>query len=182
MLTQHMTSDDMLILVNDADEILGYETKSACHHGQGRLHRAFSALLFNERNELLMQRRSAEKPLWPLYWSNSVCSHPRRGERCEDAVARRINEELGVNAPVTFAFRFRYQAAFHDIGAEHELCSVYVGRLNDQPIQANPSEIAEWRFMTAEQLDWAVAHQPEAYTPWFRLEWERIRPNIKLFQ
>ena len=176
-----MTVEDELILVNEQDEILGYDTKAACHRANGRLHRAFSVLLFNDRHELLVQQRSAEKPLWPMHWSNSVCSHPRRGEQYEDAVARRVKEELGVNAPVAFAFRFCYHAAFRDVGAEHELCSVYVGRLDGQPIQPNPAEIAEWKFMTAAQLDHALARHPEQYTPWFRLEWAQMRTHLPTY-
>ena len=71
---------DALILVDEADREVGFLSKDLCHEGQGALHRAFSLLVFNEAGELLLQQRAPSKRLWPLYWSNSCCSHPRRGE------------------------------------------------------------------------------------------------------
>lgn len=68
---------DSLILVDEADHGVGHLSKMLCHEGRGVLHRAFSLLIFNVDGELLLQQRSASKRLWPLYWSNSCCSHPR---------------------------------------------------------------------------------------------------------
>jgi isopentenyl-diphosphate Delta-isomerase len=100
---------DALILVDGADREVGFLPKDLCHDGQGVLHRAFSLLVFNEKGEQLLQQRSASKRLWPLYWSNSCCSHPRRGESMEAAVKRRLDEELGLSCPVQFLFKFQYQ-------------------------------------------------------------------------
>ena len=69
-----------LILVDDQDREIGSEAKSVCHKGSGILHRAFSIFVINSDNQLLLQQRSDSKPLWPLYWSNTCCSHPRLGE------------------------------------------------------------------------------------------------------
>ncbi len=172
-------TDDLLILVNEQDEILGYDTKAACHHGQGRLHRAFSILLFNQRRELLLQQRSAEKLLWPLYWSNSVCSHPRKGESYDDAAARRLIEELGVSAPLRQVFSFEYHAEFGQIGAEHEHCVVFVGQMSDQPIHPNPAEIADWKFIGVDAVEQELTRNQERYTPWFQLEWKRMLQDFR---
>ena len=76
-------ASEQLILVDDHDREIGYQGKADCHTGKGVLHRAFSIFVFNEGNELLLQQRSPSKMLWPGYWSNTCCSHPRRGEdRC----------------------------------------------------------------------------------------------------
>jgi len=166
--------DDLLMVVDEHDEILGYEPKARCHQGQGLLHRAFSIFLFNDRRQLLLQQRSQYKLLWPLYWSNSVCSHPRQGESYAAATQRRLGEELGIQTEVRFAFKFCYHAAFKEIGVEHELCSVYLGEINAQRIQANAQEIAAWNFVDAPDLTAALATHPEQYTPWFKIEWQRL--------
>jgi isopentenyl-diphosphate delta-isomerase type 1 len=119
---------ESLILVDEADREVGHLSKAECHHGRGVLHRAFSLLIFNGDGELLLQQRAASKRLWPLYWSNSCCSHPRRAESMETAIHRRLREELGVRCPLQFLFKFQYQAQFDAAGAEQELCSVFIGR------------------------------------------------------
>ncbi len=179
MQQQQIVSDpsEQLILVDSDDRDIGTMSKMDCHVGSGVLHRAFSIFLFNSDGEVLMQKRSAEKPLWPLYWSNSCCSHPRYGESMELAVQRRMQDELGVQCPLTFLYKFEYQASFEDVGAEHEVCSVYRGQY-DGPINANETEIADLRFFTPAEVDDKIEIEPDVFTPWFKLEWSRIMQDF----
>lgn len=169
--------DEPLILVNEADEVVGYKPKLECHRGSGILHRAFSIFIFNDKKQLLLQRRSEQKRLWPLYWSNSVCSHPRKGETMDIAIRRRLQEELGFWVPLQFLYKFQYQAGFNQKGSEYEVCSVYIGKYTG-PIRPNRTEIAGWKFGDEAVLEKDIAEHPEAYTPWFRMEWERIRKEF----
>lgn len=172
--------DEPLILVDGADQVCGYETKATAHQGEGMLHRAFSIFLFTEDDRVLLQQRSGEKPLWPLFWTNSCCSHPRRGESYDQAVHRRLREELAIDAELQYVYKFQYQAGFGDLGAEHELCSVFVGKLpTPVPIDVNPSEVADWRWVSCEETDRLVAEEPERVTPWFVMEWQRLRGEYR---
>lgn len=164
---------DALILVDGDDREVGFLSKEECHRGGGILHRAFSVFLFNDAGELLLQQRSAAKPLWPLFWSNSCCSHPRRGESVEAAARRRVREELALECQVDFLYKFEYQARFADVGAEHELCWVFAGTAAGDPA-ANPDEIAAWRWVGPAELTAEIAAQPHSFTPWLKLEWAQI--------
>ena len=165
---------EALILVDEADRSLGVLSKTLCHEGRGILHRAFSLLIFNDRGDLLIQQRAAAKRIWPMYWSNSCCSHPRADESMETATQRRLHEELGIRCPLQFLFKFHYQAQFDATGAENELCSVFVGRCRE-PIRANSHEILDWRWIAPEALQSQIAAEGgRTFTPWFLLEWARI--------
>ena len=166
--------NEALIIVDAQDRILGHGTKAELHQGAGTLHRAFSIFLFNGAGHVLLQQRSADKPLWPGYWSNTCCSHPRRGESYGVATRRRLKEELGVEAELRFTHRFRYQAQFSAEGAEHELCSVYVGRIDGDPMP-NPQEVSNWQWISPSALDEWLDTNPENLTPWFKLEWAELR-------
>lgn len=165
---------ESLILVDDADREIGSASKNECHVGDGTLHRAFSIFVFNSGGELLLQRRSAEKPLWPMYWSNTCCSHPRVGETMEIATQRRLDEELGLECRLQFLYKFKYHAPYEDRGSEREFCWVYAGHCDDVP-KANANEIAEWRFINAAALDAELADNPDGFTPWLKLEWAEIK-------
>lgn len=165
--------DEKLILVDENDNITGYENKDKCHAGQGILHRAFSLFIFNGKHELLLQQRHGSKMLWGEYWSNSCCSHPRQGEDYATATERRLLEELGLKTFLRYLFRFQYQATFEDKGSENELCSVYIGRSDDPPV-VNETEIMDWKYIGITDLNRDLLLNPQLYTPWFRMEWERM--------
>ncbi len=167
------SEDEELILVDSDDREIGHLSKAACHDGDGVLHRAFSVFLFDDEGRLLLQRRAQAKRLWPGYWSNSCCSHPRRGETLDVAAARRLQDELHVDAELEFVYPFEYQARYGEAGSENELCSVFLGRMKGEP-QANATEIDALRYVTVEELDDELATTPERFTPWLKLEWQRL--------
>jgi isopentenyl-diphosphate delta-isomerase len=169
--------DEMLILVNENDEEIGFKDKASCHMGDGILHRAFSVFIFNQKGQLLIQKRSKSKKLWPNFWSNSCCSHPRKGEIIESAAQRRLEEELGIQSKLKFIFKFQYHAAFNKIGSENEVCSVYIGN-SDGPVTTNENEISEWQYISLSDLGKEIENRPEKYTPWFKIEWEKLRNSF----
>ncbi len=73
-------SDEYVILVDKNDVPIGKEEKVKSHLPNGKLHRAFTALLFDKEGRLVITRRSSSKMLWPGDWDGTVASHPREGE------------------------------------------------------------------------------------------------------
>lgn len=167
------SESEALILVDSSDRVLGHLDKSAAHDGDGVLHRAFSLFIFDPQDRLLLQQRAEGKRLWPGFWSNSCCSHPRQGERMDQAVHRRLEQELGMTAELEFVYKFEYHARFGTLGSEHELCWVYVGRTREAPV-INTTEIMAWRWVEPAELTRAITAEPERYTPWLKMEWDRL--------
>ena len=167
--------NEPLMLVDNNDVVIGFEEKTAAHRGNGVLHRAFSIFLFNDHGEVLLQQRSSLKPLWPEYWSNTCCSHPRRGESLAQATERRLKEE----SQLTFLFKFQYHAVFNDIGSEHELCSVFVGKMTGRPEpDFNPTEIATTAWVSVSTVDEWLTDVNVQTTPWFAMEWQRMKDEF----
>lgn len=167
-----------LILVDLEDREIGFASKAAAHDGDGILHRAFSVFLRDADGRILLQQRASGKRLWAGFWANSVCSHPRRGESMELATSRRMREELGVAVDVEFCFTFDYHAIFGDLGAERELCWVFLGEVDPALIDHNRTEIDAVRWISPADLDRELAEHAEHFTPWLHLEWERLRDRL----
>ena len=102
---------DQVILVSPEDKAIGYMEKIEAHQ-KGMLHRAISVFIFNEKEEMLIQRRALSKYHTPGIWSNTACSHPRKNETTIQAAKRRLNEEMGLNVPLNYGFKFLYKAEF----------------------------------------------------------------------
>lgn len=171
------TTEDTLILVDEDDNQIGSCEKTDCHLGSGKLHRAFSVFLFDPQGRVLLQQRHQDKMLWGGYWANSCCSHPRLGETTEAAASRRTMEELGVSCELRYLYKFVYHAKFGDVGSEHENCWVFAGHFDGQ-LNINESEISATRFVTPDELTAAIETDGDIYSPWLKLEWERIRRDF----
>ena len=169
-------NSDLLILVDSDDQEIGLMDKTLCHEDQGKLHRAFSIFLFNQSGEVLIQQRATSKPLWGDFWSNTCCSHPRAGESIDSAASRRIKEELGIQAELSFIYKFEYQARFNEQLSENELCSVYFGHFDGAPTP-NPNEVQSWKWISRESLTKELRENADLYTPWLKLEWSTLNED-----
>ena len=167
-----------LILVDADDQETGFLSKAECHSGNGQMHRAFSVFLFNASGQLLLQKRSDSKRLWPDFWSNACCSHPRRGESMPVATRRRLRDELNIEVPLEFIYKFSYQATFGSAGSENELCYVYLGLIDDA-VRPNDNEIAAVRFLSPGALLREFDATPEHFTPWFKMEWMTLANDYR---
>lgn len=172
------SESEQLILVDADDNEIGFLPKAECHDGAGILHRAFSLFLFNDSGELLLQQRSGSKRLWPGFWSNSCCSHPRRGESMAVAAQRRLLDELNIASSLEFAYKFRYEAGFGDLGSENELCHVFLGNVRAS-VRANDYEIADIRYVSAGELATELDDSAGQFTPWFKMEWQTLLTEYK---
>ena len=171
--------NEPLILVDTNDVVIGYEEKASAHQGDGQLHRAFSIFLLNDYDEVLLQQRSSLKPLWPMYWSNTCCSHPRRGETLAQSTTRRLREELNLEAPLKYLYKFQYHARYEAaLGSEHELCSVFVGHVQGRPKpKFNQTEIADTVWLPITEVNEWLSNDQISTTPWFALEWKQLQDD-----
>ena len=159
-------ADEQLILVDERNRAIGAAGKEAVHR-KSLLHRAFSIFLVDERGQILLQQRSPRKYHSGGLWANSCCGHPRPGERTMVAARRRLTEELGVDAELSFAFFSRYQADLDHGMHENEFVYVYFGRLRGE-LRPDPAEVADVTFLPPEDIQRRIRQQPNAFAYWLR--------------
>ncbi|MFF0491043.1 isopentenyl-diphosphate Delta-isomerase [Nocardia sp. NPDC003482] len=164
------TTDREALLVELVDEqgrATGACPVAAAHAAPGRLHRAFSVLLFDESGRVLLQQRAATKTRFALRWANTCCGHPAPGESVAEAAVKRLHEELGIDAAVHEIGTFRYHADDPTTGrVEFEFDHVLIGRFDGEPPRPDPAEIADYAWVRPETLTDALDTRPEIYTPW----------------
>lgn len=159
-------TDIYIPLVNENDEIIGYEEKLEVHL-KGYLHRAFSILVYNDAGQLLIHQRALEKYHSPGLWTNTCCGHPNKGESMEAAVHRRLKEEMGFDCDLKYDFTFQYNAQFDNGLIENEIDHVYKGVFNDAFI-VNSEEVNAYKWVNTEEIKSDVIQNPDDYTVWFR--------------
>ncbi|KAK6915768.1 NUDIX hydrolase domain [Dillenia turbinata] len=185
--------EDECILVDENDRVVGHDSKYNCHlmekiESENLLHRAFSVFLFNSKYELLLHQRSATKVTFPLFWTNTCCSHPlyRESELIDEkalgvrnAAQRKLLDELGIQAedvPVdefTPLGRILYKAPSDGKWGEHEL-DYLLFIVRDVNVKPNPDEVADVKYVNREQLKELIrkadaGEEGLKLSPWFRL-------------
>lgn len=171
-----MAFDDTLVqLVDDDGTPLGTAPKASVHGTETPLHLAFSCHVEDRDGRLLVTRRALTKATWPGVWTNSFCGHPAPGEPLEGAVRRRGRQELGLELldVVPILPDFRYRATDASGMVENEICPVFRALADGDPRPA-PDEVVEWEWTTADRLRAAVVAAPYAFSPWLRLQLQRL--------
>lgn len=163
---------EQVILVDLDDCEIGVMEKMEAHK-QAVLHRAFSVFLFNPQGKMLLQQRALTKYHSAGLWTNTCCSHPRPGETLDDAVTRRLMEEMGITAKVSKAFDFIYQAELPDHLNEHEFDHVFIGNYDDE-VRPNHLEVANFVYQSIEEVAANLQSHPEKYTVWFKIAFPKV--------
>lgn len=164
-------TEERVVLVNENDQEIGVEEKIEAHR-KGLLHRAFSVFVFNDRGQLLLQKRALGKYHSGGLWTNTACGHPRPGEDTVQAGERRLWEEMGLRCKLKLAGNFVYKSPFSNGLTEHELDHVLIGRSNNLP-DPNLEEVSDHKYMNPDDLKIDIKKNPENYTFWFKIIMER---------
>ena len=176
---------EMCILVDESDTPIGHDTKYNCHINEGRLHRAFSVLIFNSNNEILLQKRSSKKITFPGVWANACCSHPLHTEEelrpngvgTNNAAKRKLEQELGIDVSgissddFNHMTRMLYEARADVKWVEREIDHILVLK-TDLEINHNVNEIDEVLWVSYENFDSVISNledEGDIIAPWFKL-------------
>jgi isopentenyl-diphosphate delta-isomerase len=157
-------------LVNKSGERIGSIEKLAAHL-EGKLHEAFSIFVFNQNQELLLQRRALDKYHSGGLWTNTCCSHARVGEKIESAVHRRLVEEMGFDCELANNFNFMYKTdQLTNNLIEHEFDYVFSGLVDEKiNIAPNPAEVCDFKWISIDDLVNDITLNPTAYTEWLKI-------------
>lgn len=160
---------EIINLVNTEGQRVGKVEKMEAHQ-KGLLHEAFSIFIFNENDELLLQRRALEKYHSGGLWTNTCCSHAKTDEELEHAIHRRLVEEMGFDTDMKKIYDFIYKVDLDHGLIEHEYDHVFIGKIyKDILINPNPEEVCEYRWTNLSDLKKDVKNNPNSYTEWIKI-------------
>ena len=176
--TVHKNALQDVIEVDAEDTELGLVNRLEAHTGDGIRHRAFTALLFDHDDNILLAQRSPDKRLWDTYWDGTVASHPVEGQSQKAATQERLEEELGVTPDqyddLRVTDKFEYKRYYPKEGVEHEVCTVLKATLSDTSLDPDEAEVAGLLWAPYERL----YENPRWYRqlrlcPWFEIAMRR---------
>ncbi|MFB6308507.1 MAG: NUDIX domain-containing protein [Haloarculaceae archaeon] len=174
----HENARQDVVAVDADDNEEGLVNRLEAHTGGGVRHRAFTSLLFDEEDNILLAQRAPDKRLWDTYWDGTVASHPTQDQTQEEATRQRLEEELGVTpdqySDLRVTDRFEYKRYYMNEGLEWEVCAVLQATLHDRTLDPDPEEVAGLMWVPYERL----RENPKWYRqlrlcPWFEIAMRR---------
>ena len=118
-----------------------------------------------------MQRRALGKYHTPGLWANTCCTHPAWNEAPATCAVRRLKEELGITGLFPeHRHHLEYRADVGNGLIEHEVVDVFLARAGENmPLNPNPDEVMETRWVDYHELLAEVALHPDSFTPWLKI-------------
>jgi len=163
-----IVSSEQLDVVDVHDRVIDTRSRDEIHQ-LALLHRAVHVLVFNNRQQLFLQKRSLSKDENPGMWDSSAAGHVDSGENYHDCAQRELGEELGIAAPCVPLFKL---AASATTCLEH--CWVYRVEHNG-PFSLQAEEVDEGRWVDVKEMDRLVVHEDSNITKTLQLIWQTYR-------
>ncbi|OZC71464.1 isopentenyl-diphosphate delta-isomerase [Rhodococcus sp. 15-725-2-2b] len=166
-----------VVLLDDEGRAVGTHDKTTVHTLDTPLHLAFSSYVVRADGAVLLTRRASSKTTWPGVLTNTCCGHPAPGEKLDDAVLRRIGEELGLRAESAELVlpHFRYRAVMDNGIVENEICPVYRVQVDEHATLApDPAEVDETRWVSWREFSAGVLGGTIDVSPWCRTQVEQL--------
>jgi isopentenyl-diphosphate delta-isomerase type 1 len=162
--------EEIFDIVNDKDEVIGRMPRSQVHR-EGRKHRAVHVLVFNQRGDLFLQKRSMAKDNFPGVWDSSASGHVDSGEDYDHAAVREVWEEIGLTLPAAPPRLFFIEAC-PETGQEF----VWVYRADSEgPFVLHPDEIDAGGWFSPEVVSAWLQRSEGDFAPGFVKIWRQYR-------
>ncbi|MFW3897040.1 NUDIX hydrolase [Pseudomonas putida] len=129
----------------DADDTLLGALPRAELRERGLIGRCTFILLFNSAGQLCIHKRTLSKALYPGHWDVAAGGMVAAGEEYAESAARELAEELGVSGVALRA----HDRFFFDVPGNRLWCAVF-SAVWDGPLQLQPEEVSEARFVNPE--------------------------------
>ncbi len=152
-----MSADELIQIVDRNNDPIGSAMRRVMRE-QNLIHRATYILVFNDREELFIQKRTEDKDIYPGHWDVAAGGVVLAEEPYEEAAKRELFEELGVgNAPLIHLCDNYFEAENNRVWGRIYSC------LCNGPFILQKEEIEYGRFITLEDI--LSLHGREPFTP-----------------
>ena len=163
-------SEEIFDVVDAQDRVVGRRTRADVHR-LGLMHRAAHVLVFNQKGEVFLQKRSLKKDRQPGKWDSSASGHVDSGEDYDHCAVRELREEIGLHATIPPRRLFKLSAG-QDTDQEH----VWVYHCQAEgPFTLHPEEIERGDWFAPAEVDRWTQERPAEFADAFLVIWGRFR-------
>ena len=143
-------------VLNELGEFTGeVATRDECHE-KGLWHRAVYAFIIDKDTNVLLQKRSANKKLWPNRWDVTIGGHVNAGEFGRQALIRECKEELGIDVTDDeIKYIVSTTSTYNKnnyINNHYDECYLITKNVNIEDLKLQEEEVSEAKYFSYEEL------------------------------
>lgn len=138
------------------------------YHKKGLWHRAVYAFIIDDEGNVLLQKRSANKKLWPNLWDVTVGGHVDSGEFGRQALVREVKEELGIAIDDDDIKYLVGSTSINEkgdiINKHYNECYLITKNVDISKIKLQEEEVSEVKYFSKKELLERIANNFEGLT------------------
>ena len=148
--------EEKIDVLNELGEFTGkVATKEECHT-KGLWHRAIYAFIIDKDSNILLQKRSANKKLWPNKWDVTIGGHVNAGEFGRQALIRECKEELGIDiTDDEIKYLISTTSVYNKngyINNHYDECYLITKNVNIEDLKLQEEEVSEAKYFPKEEI------------------------------
>lgn len=155
-------------VLNELGEFTGeIATREECHK-KGLWHRAVYGFIIDENQNILLQKRSSNKKLWPNMWDVTVGGHVESGEFGRQALIREAQEELGIEINDNDIKYLVGSTSINEqgniINKHYNECYLITKNINISDIKIQEDEVTEVKYFSKDEISKKISNNYEGLT------------------
>ena len=171
--------DELIDIFDENGNYIKKEMKSVAH-SKGHWHKSIHAYLVNDKKEIVIQKRSANKDFYPSIWDVSFAGHVGAGESTKSSAIRECQEELGIclsENEIEYLFTNPEKLHYGNV-ISNEFVDVFLCKKNFNKIVKQDEEIDDVKVIKLEEFISMIENKDQNLFPHYH-EYERILPILK---
>ncbi len=148
--------EEIGVVVDDFDNVLAYKKFGDMEQSERR--RDTSVMLFNDKGELLIAKRSSNKSVLPNYWGPTASGSVESHENYQENIYKELAEEVGItDIELEFIGNF-----YFDFKEHKRFSGLFKGKFNGDisKLKLQTEEVDEIRWISiSELLEWIKSGQ-----------------------
>lgn len=166
--------NEIFDVLNEFGEFTGKTaTREECHE-KGLWHRAVYAFIIDNDSNVLLQKRSGNKKLWPNLWDVTVGGHVDSGEFGRQALIREVKEELGIEIKDDDIKYLVGSTSINEKGSiinkHYNECYLITKKIDISKVMLQEEEVSEIKYFPKDEVLRRISNNYEGLTnktgPW----------------
>ncbi len=168
---------EIIDIVDKNDRVIGKAEREVCHK-KGLKHRIAAVWVFNDKGEILVQKRSSKAETHPDKLDHSAAGHVKSGTTCLDAAKCELKEELGIRCKLKKTAKFENKSIDRGKISNHLFTLFFC--IKNKGFKIDRNEVGDIKFYKVSEIDKKIKKHPNQFCSSFVKVFKLLKKEGKI--